>query len=162
MAKSVFQKGKEKAARRKEFLQKGRAYGLVEEKGVPRPRGILSKTPGMTRGPSKTETLRMIQLEETQPKPKKVLAAPKSVFAKGRAKKARRVKFLKETRERGAGAVRRTKPRGRAKRAVKGEKTKAQLYQKAKHLKQVHERNEPISSYNKDQLKRFLMKFGGL
>lgn len=143
MAKSVFQKGKEKAARRKEFLKKGKGYGLTTETG-PRP--------------TKTETLRMKQLEETQPKK----AQPKSIFKKGREKKVRRAKFLKEARERGAGAVRRTKPRPKAKRALKGEKTKAQLYQKAKHLKKVHERNEPISSYDKDQLKRFLMKFGGL
>ena len=142
MAKSVFQKGKEKAARRKEFLKKGKGYGLTTETG-PRP--------------TKTETLRMKQLEETQPKK----AQPKSIFQKGREKKVRRAKFLKEARERGAGAVRRTKPRPKAKRgrAVKDDFTKAQLFVKAKEIKKRDGRKEPVSYYNKLQLRRYVLKY---
>ena len=126
MVKSVFQAGREKAARRKEFL------------------------------------------EEAQ----KVPPQPKSIFQKGREKAKRKKKFTKKVKK----EYRKLEKEDIKERIAKGKKiygeyggrrplnapkdrTRAELYEIAKQIKKRDGHNFPISTFNKYQLKRYVLKY---
>ena len=128
MVKSVFQAGREKAARRKEFLE--------EAQKVPR------------------------------------LPGPKSIFQKGREKAKRKKKFTKKVKK----EYRKLEKEDIKERIAKGKKiygeyggrrplnapkdrTRAELYKIAKQIKKRDGHNFPISTFNKYQLKRYVLKY---
>ena len=128
MVKSVFQAGREKAARRKEFLE--------EAQKVPR------------------------------------LPGPKSIFQKGREKAKRKKKFTKKVKKEYRKLEkedikerihklekRQPSKRGRPAIGAPKDRSKAELYKIAKSIKKRDGHNEAISTFNKKQLKRYVLKY---
>lgn len=132
MVKSVFQAGREKAARRKKFLEEA-AEGL--EKGASR---------------------------------------PKSIFQKGREKKKRKKKFTKQVKkeyqkleiddiQERIHKLEKNQPSKSGRRpytiGAPKDKSKAEYYKIAKQIKKRDGHNFPISTFDKKQLKRYVLKY---
>tara|TARA_R110000787_G_scaffold17004_4_gene53798 strand:+ start:3128 stop:3733 length:606 start_codon:yes stop_codon:yes gene_type:complete len=164
--KSVFQKGRDKKQKRAKFvkeirtdIQKKRGKGLGQETGF---------------RPSKTKKLKATQKAERRLL-KNVKVKPtqsKSVFAAGRAKKERKEKFLEGAKQFEADLVSDAikdslkelkklegSKRGRKKKGAAPDRSKSELYAIAKMIKNRDDRVEPISVFDKTQLKRFVLKF---
>ena len=76
-------------------------------------------------------------------------------------RKARRKKFLEEaTKEHKstAGTYKRGRRPGQKTGASAGDLSKAELYKKAKGIKKRDSRNEPISTYDKKELQKYILK----
>ena len=148
--KSVFQKGRDKKQKRAK---------LGQETGF---------------RPSKTKKLKATQKAERRLL-KNVKVKPtqsKSVFAAGRAKKERKEKFLEGAKQFEADLVSDAikdslkelkklegSKRGRKKKGAAPDRSKSELYAIAKMIKNRDDRVEPISVFDKTQLKRFVLKF---
>tara|TARA_R100000664_G_C2759138_1_gene148632 strand:- start:2689 stop:3021 length:333 start_codon:yes stop_codon:yes gene_type:complete len=76
-------------------------------------------------------------------------------------RKHRRKKFLEEaTKEhkKAAGTYKRGRRPGQKTGAKAGDLSKAELYKKAKEIKKRDSHNEPISTYDKKQLQKYILK----
>ena len=126
MVKSVFQAGREKAARRKKFLEE--AHKEKEQ--------------------------------------------PKSIFQKGREKVKRKKKFTKKVKKEYRKLVKedikerihklekqQPSQRGRPAIGAPKDRSKSELYKIAKSIKKRDDRHEPISTFDKKQLKRYVLKY---
>ena len=115
MVKSVFQAGREKAARRKKFLEE--AHKEKEQ--------------------------------------------PKSIFQKGREKVKRKKKLVKEDIKERIHKLEKQQPsqRGRPALGAPKDRSKSELYKIAKSIKKRDDRHEPISTFDKKQLKRYVLKY---
>ena len=77
-------------------------------------------------------------------------------------KKARRKKFLeeatKEPKKKTTGTYKRGRRAGQTTGSKAGDLSKAELYKQAKAIKDRDKRNEPISTFNKQALQKYILK----
>ena len=160
MAKSVFKAGKDKADRRKKFVEEVN-FTAAAEKGIAAAQKKFKPEP--------------IPAEVKVSKTGKVMVDTSgSVFKKGRAKAERRKEFTKEAKKAGkkagnrritkdvkeGGTLKRGRRTGQTAGKGAGDKSKAQLYKEAAAIKKAGKHKEAVSQYDKKQLQAFILKYG--
>ena len=130
MAKSVFKAGKEKADRRKKFVEEVK----VEVKIDPTAGSVFKK------GRAKAERRKEFTKE-----------------AKKAGKKAGNRRITKDVKE--GGTLKRGRRTGQTAGKGAGDKSKAQLYKEAMAIKKAGKHKEAVSQYDKKQLQAFILKY---
>tara|TARA_R110002096_G_scaffold572_4_gene3536 strand:- start:930 stop:1418 length:489 start_codon:yes stop_codon:yes gene_type:complete len=161
MAKSVFKAGKEKADRRKKFVEEVN-FTAAAEKGIAAAQNKFKPEPI----PAEVKVSKTGKVMVDIDKP--------SVFKKGRAKAERRKEFTKEAKKAGkkagnrritkdvkeGGTLKRGRRTGQTAGKGAGDKSKAQLYKEAAAIKKAGKHKEAVSQYDKKQLQAFILKYG--
>ena len=134
MAKSVFQAGRDKKARRKAFVEEVKVDVKIE--------------------PIKTQRQNVFKAGRAKAARRKEFTTE----AKKAGKKAGHRRMTKDPVKRGL-ATRGRRPGQTAGKSA-GDKSKAELYKEAMAIKKKQGRKEPVSQYDKKQLQAYILKHG--
>ena len=133
MAKSVFKAGKEKADRRKKFVEEVKVEVKIDPTSLTQ--GSVFK-----KGRAKAERRKEFTKE-----------------AKKAGKKAGNRRITKDVKE--GGTLKRGRRTGQTAGKEAGDKSKAQLYKEAAAIKKAGKHKEAVSQYDKKQLQAFILKY---